>query len=206
MSLYFGTIVTDEISQNPFLKQYDKLNYDTKHLHDRHLRVQRSIDQHLYFTFNSHGRNFKLKLQQAAKNYFGNGAESASDNIKIELENQKVDINKLVNFYEGVLIDEPNNSQVSGTIIDGIFYGTIQSDKYGKFFVESSKRYNSSMNAHSIIYHENDIDLNANKQRKKRSQSEDDDLSCGAAKDHIKTKLASEQNRLFDERRRVEVS
>ncbi len=48
--------VTDEISQNPFLKQYDKLNYDTKHLHDRHLRVQRSIDNHLYFTFNSHGR------------------------------------------------------------------------------------------------------------------------------------------------------
>ena len=50
--------VTDDISQNPFLKQYDKLNYDVRHLNERHLRVQRSIDNHLYFTFNSHGRYY----------------------------------------------------------------------------------------------------------------------------------------------------
>ena len=85
----------------------------------------------------------------------------------------------------------------------------------GKFFVESSKRYNSTMNAHSIIYHENDINLNANKNRKKRSEpsggpadsNEDDDhLSCGSAKDHIRDKLVNEQKNLYDERRRVDVS
>jgi hypothetical protein len=49
------------------------------------------------------------------------------------LESIKLDVNKLVNFYDGVLVDEPDSSYVSGTIIDGIFYGTIQSDKLGKY-------------------------------------------------------------------------
>ena len=77
-------------------------------------------------------RNFKLKLQPSVKHFFGNGGEEAAINSAVEFENTKLDVNKLVNFYEGVLIDEPDSSHVSGTIIDGIFYGTISSDKLGK--------------------------------------------------------------------------
>ena len=45
-----------DTGSNPFLKRYGKLNYDTSRLADGHLRVKRSLDQNLYFTFNSHGQ------------------------------------------------------------------------------------------------------------------------------------------------------
>jgi len=108
-------------------------------------------------------------------------------------------------------MDEPvGSSHVSGTIIDGIFYGTIYSDKLGKFHIESAKRYNRTMNdAHSIIYHENDIDLDGHhKLRAKRSNSnssfDHSYLSCGSSKEQIKKTLQTEQTKLFEERRRVE--
>ena len=67
------------------------------------------------------------------------------------------------------------------------------------------------MDAHSIIYHESDINLNADKNRKKRSDmsgghENDDHLSCGSAQEHIRNNLVNEQKKLFDERRRVEAS
>jgi hypothetical protein len=139
----------------------------------------------------------------------------------VEIENKKLNINNLVNFYDGIILNEPiGSSHVSGTIIDGIFYGTIYSEKLGKFYVESSKRYNRTMNAHSIIYHENDIDLNVNnKLRKKRSSSNNNNnnnnnmnetnenesyLSCGSSKKEIHKILTNEQKKLYEERRRVE--
>jgi hypothetical protein len=67
------------------------------------------------------------------------------------------------------------------------------------------------MNAHSIIYHESDINLNGKNNRKKRSDTQvghedDDHLSCGSTKEHIRNNLVNEQKKLYDERRRVEAS
>lgn len=45
-------------------------------------------------------------------------------------------------------------------LINASFYGTIQSDLYGKFFIEPSRRYGKSQSSEDIIYHENGINLN----------------------------------------------
>jgi hypothetical protein len=126
----------------------------------------------------------------------------------------------LATFYDGYLEDEPNESTANGIIIDGIFYGTINSKKYGKFHIESAKRYNHTLNAHSIIYNLKDINLSlARSKLSKRaahlehpnendeSHVEDDDshLSCGSAKSKVKEWMKQEQEALYSERRRTEV-
>jgi hypothetical protein len=129
----------------------------------------------------------------------------------------------LATFYDGSLEDEPNDSTVNGIIIDGIFYGTINSKKHGKFHIESAKRYNHTLNAHSIIYHANDINLNLAKSRLSKraahleqheqhhqqdeTTTEDDQahLSCGSAKSKVKEWMKREQEALYTERRRTEV-
>jgi hypothetical protein len=64
-------------------------------------------------------------------------------------------------LYKGELADEPGKSSVRGTIIDGVFIGTIFSSKDGQYFIESSKKYDDlahNNQVHSIIYHENDVE------------------------------------------------
>jgi hypothetical protein len=112
-------------------------------------------------------------------------------------------------------LDEPDSSHVSGSVIDGAFYGTIKSEKHGKFFIESSKRYNHTLDAHSIIYHENDIVLNKTelKERAKRgvntkgdekvADSSRDGLGCGSTTDKIKNWMKQEQEALYKERQKT---
>lgn len=130
-----------------------------------------------------------------------------------------MDINKVVSFYEGHLLDEPDSSHVTGTIIDGIFYGTISSKKHGKYFIESSRRYNHTLDSHSIVYNENDINRANIRLRSKRSVVDDDDvkkpdhahledehdLTCASAKHDVKEWMQKEQQDLYNERVRVEV-
>lgn len=108
-------------------------------------------------------------------------------------------------------MDEPNDSFVSGSIIDGIFYGTIKSPKHGKFFIESAKRYNHTLGAHSIIYHENDIDFNRTRHKIKRSvfdenkyhqhgHEHDDDMSCASSRKNVKDWMKKEQEALYQAR------
>ena len=81
-------------------------------------------------------------------------------------------------FYEGKLLDD-QNSKVSGSIIDGVFYGTIKTEN-GKYHVESSKRYKWEFKSHSIIYHEDDILMNNT--MKKRDLSYKNPVGCGTEK------------------------
>lgn len=189
--LYASALYKEKFNQ--FLDQYDTIKYEPSQLNYKHNRVQRSLDTYLYFSFKGHGRNFKFKLHPSIKNSF--------DNHKIELPTKKQHVNKLVDFYEGILLDEPFNSHVSGTIIDGIFYGTIESDRHGKYYVESARRYNHTLDAHSIIYHENDINLDATHGKTKRSVNNDENyLKCGASKKDVEGWLKEEQKKLYDER------
>jgi hypothetical protein len=114
-----------------------------------------------------------------------------------------------LNFYEGYLLDEPNDSFASGSIIDGVFYGTITSKSHGKYFIESSKRYNHTLDAHTIMYHENDINLNQTKVnlvKRDVSKSEDENLvGCGSSSRDIKSLMKIEQESLFKERQRNQV-
>lgn len=90
-----------------------------------------------------------------------------------------------------------------------MFYGTINSKSHGKYFIESSKRYNHTLDAHSIIYHENDINLNKTKVnlvKRDLSKNEDEDLvGCGSSSRDIKSWMKREQEALFEERQRNQV-
>lgn len=63
-------------------------------------------------------------------------------------------------LYEGFIVDEPFNSSVSGTFINGLFYGTIKSLKHGTYFVESSKPYADSNSKPGVILY-NEINVNS---------------------------------------------
>jgi hypothetical protein len=164
------------------------------------------LDKHIYFTFRSHDTDFKLKLAPAEKHSYHNQL------VEINGETDQINVNNYLNFYEGVLLDEPNDSHVSGSIIDGIFYGTIKSQKHGKFFVESSKRYNHTLGSHSIIYHENDVDFNRTRHKIKRSvfdenkynHDHDEEMSCASSRKSIKDWMKKEQDALYRERLKTE--
>ena len=67
-------------------------------------------------------------------------------------------------LYEGILVDEPMHSRVSGTFLNGHFYGTIKSLRRGTFYLESSKPYYASSTFDDdelILYDETSINLNS---------------------------------------------
>lgn len=130
--------------------------------------------------------------------------------MELNSEQTSVGLNQFLNFYRGVLIDEPNSSFASGSIIDGVFYGTITSAKLGKFFIEPTRRYNHSMNAHSIIYNEKDVDMNRAKlkqfkrsivnERFKKSTDDDGQVGCASDKNNVKNWMKKEQEALYNQR------
>ncbi len=142
------------------------------------------------------------------------------DTKHAELTNGKLSLSDFT-IYEGILEDEPNTSKVSGTIIEGIFVGTIDC-KTGKYYIESSKRYgNDDLDAaRAIIYHEDDINSDEEVKRAKRDLSKsfkvddqvsDDDLNgdigCGATHKKARDLLKQEQDRAtiehFKKKKRV---
>ena len=102
-------------------------------------------------------------------------------------------------IYEGYLLDEPKDSLVRGTIIDGIFSGTITSKKDGIYHVEPANKYEKNSDSHSVVFHESDIDT---KPRKKRSAIIDDhenlngDIGCGSTNRNVREALAEEQKKI----------
>ena len=128
--------------------------------------------------------------------------KSQFEKQSVELSTNTLNIKNLVNFYEGILIDEPETSHVSGTIIDGIFYGTITSDLTGKFFIESSKRYNHTLDAHSIIYHENSVNIENTHLTTDDTDTESDKLRCGSSKKTVEDWLKTQQKNLYNQKQK----
>ena len=42
---------SDNIGLNPYIVQYDKINYDTHRLEKEHTRVKRTLDKNLFLNF-----------------------------------------------------------------------------------------------------------------------------------------------------------
>jgi hypothetical protein len=112
----------------------------------------------------------------------------------------------VLELYDGVLADEANASFVSGFLLDGLFYGTISSSKRGKFFIESAKKFNKSINAATIIYNENDVNLQGRNRTKREAngveekQQEPVSLGCGSTNNKIRDWMQSEQKKLYEQR------
>ena len=121
----------------------------------------------------------------------------------IEVDDEKVPVSDL-KAYEGKLIDEVE-SYVKGAMIDGIFIGEVSSQKDGVYYIESAKRYSNIDNAHSIIYHEDDINSSDEIKRAKRDisgskvEEEEDGIGCGSHKRSVRELLEEQQKRFTEE-------
>lgn len=110
----------------------------------------------------------------------------------VEVDERKI---PMANFleYEGILLDEPNDSKVSGAIIDGSFVGTIRSKRSGLYHVEPAVRFDKSLgHSKSVVYHENDVEIDPEVVRKKRDTT-DSGLTCAAAKESINKRVTEIQ-------------
>ena len=219
---------TNHLDTNPYFKYYNKLNYDVQDLHEKHLRARRSTDNHVTLSFNGYGkwvsssassylsilllivlirydyhyhyfRQFDIKLRPKADNFFDHDYIEVLEDDKVKL----VPTSDLV-LYEGEVTNMPkDSSHVIGTIIDGVFSGTIDLKNEGKYFVETVARYIPAdqldkFDGHSIIYHEEDVNTHEEvKKNKLKSDNENKETetvklshgSCGSAKKHVQAQM-----------------
>lgn len=166
--------------------------------------------------FESHGRLFDLRLRRST-------TEHQFATRDVEVGQKRPALDSLVRFYMGYVADEPYDSYASGTIIDGIFYGTIRTRDRHKYFVEAARKYNHTLNAHSIAYRERDINLNSamikqfkrdvermkkrlGETSKSKHDASSDDVGCASDNSKIKDWMQKEQEALYNERIRTMVS
>lgn len=223
----------NEIGANPYILKFEKLNYNQNDILHQSKRAKRSLDSQsqqtvpVYLSFNSHGIEFNLKLNPVRKSAFANDIVELNGGLK------HANLNDYLNFYEGVLLDEPESSFASGTLIDGVFYGTIKSAKHGKFYIESTRRYNRTLahTSHSIIYNEQNVQMDSHKmnmykdlslrekERNKRhltnfkpsnnqstqtNEKEDEETSCASSREDVRDWMRKQQEEMYKEKQRNE--
>ena len=123
------------MNDNAFLNKYSEINYDRANLHENHRRVQRSLDSHIKLTLRTDNKEFNLKLKPSTKSNFNN------KHIEVISTSKKLVKTPENSNYEGYLIEEPDSSIVTGSIINGLFIGTIESKKSGKYQIESAQQF-----------------------------------------------------------------
>jgi len=173
---FFLSSVFSVTQSNNYLSRFSTIDYNKKDLHEKHLRVTRSLEDHVKLTLKTDvGRIFNLRLVPSVNNHF-------NEDLSIELQTLtglKKQPFKVIT-YTGYLIEEPEDSVVYGTIIEGLFTGSIKT-KNGTFYIEINKSYtNQTNNPHSIIYHESDI-------------KNIDSIGCGAYSKKVTDYLQTEQ-------------
>ncbi|KAL2089814.1 hypothetical protein ACEWY4_014502 [Coilia grayii] len=138
-----------------FIKYYEGLTYDQQLLHQSHQRVKRDdavSPKQLRLNFSAFQRDFHLLLEQ--------DSEGFADNFRIDVGDGQGVVD-LSHVFSGRLEDE-DQSSCHGSIIQGLFQGSIATAN-GTYHVEPMHSYttNSKSEFHSIIYHEDDIDMSA---------------------------------------------
>ncbi|KAL1505705.1 hypothetical protein ABEB36_005210 [Hypothenemus hampei] len=139
---------------NEYISHYEPLDYDTKTVHETHLRSKRSVtwDNYVHLSFKAHQRDFRLRLKR--------DLEVFSDRLEVFDEKGQLIDADTSHIYSGHLIGEPN-SKVFGSLIDGVFEGKISSPS-GSFYVEKARHYfpdktHPNRTFHSVIYHEDHV-------------------------------------------------
>lgn len=188
--IYSSQLTPSESRLNKFIRNYDNVIYDRTSLNKRHQRAQRSLDKQIYLNFKGYGRDFKLKLRPSKLTLF------EVDTLELNNDTKSIDLNQ--HMYEGHLLDEPFDSEVSGIVLEGLFYGTITSKKQGRYFIESLRRYQenstSPLTNNLIIYHENDVNLNNG------TSHDHSSVHCGSSNKHVNKWLSDEQKKYSEAR------
>jgi len=144
------------------VKYFEHLTYDVKVVKNDHHRSRRSVSEtgvkkpfHLQFT--AHDQHFDLLLVHDTTGF--------SDDFGMEDHNGHPIDNDLSHLYGGTIYGVAD-SYVHGTVIDGIFRGTIYHPDKGAFYVEESHLFfgpHTGMSpvfgyrGHSVIYRHEDV-------------------------------------------------
>jgi len=139
----------------PYITDYEVLSYSTTLLHMSHTRHKRAVshshrveEDPVELSFSAHGRDFDIRLiadhSMFHPDYHATGPlDSPIGGVEHGM-------------YEGWVVGEPN-SHVFGSVRDGVFDGTIRTQRDGTFYVERSQKYlpvnQVNSTTHSVIYH-----------------------------------------------------
>ncbi|XP_048517768.1 disintegrin and metalloproteinase domain-containing protein 10 isoform X3 [Dendroctonus ponderosae] len=137
-----------------YISYYEPLSYDTKAVHNAHLRSKRSLvsNNNVYLSFSAHQRHFRLRLKR--------DLEVFSDKLEVlDDKGQRIDMDT-AHVYSGHILGEPD-SKVFGSISEGVFEGKIVSPS-GSYYVEKAHHYfpqktHPNRTFHSVIYHEDHV-------------------------------------------------
>lgn len=139
-----------------YIKHYEKLSYDTRSLHNRHMRTKRSSGTTpLELKFKAHNRDFHLRLTPSTS-LFTKSFTSTHNNGTLD----PVDISFI---YDGTVVGEPG-SHVHGAVILGIFRGTVRIPDDTVYHIEPAYRFYGLKEAeklpyHSVIYRDEHVDI-----------------------------------------------
>jgi len=150
-----GNLISGKPELGPYIKDYEILDYATEPVassHNRHKRAttydDRVEEYPVELSFSAHGRDFNLRLIADHSMFHPEyHATGPLDRPIVGVDNT---------MYEGWVVGEPD-SHVFGSVRDGVFDGTIRTQRDGTFYVERSQKYlpvhlvNST--THSVIYH-----------------------------------------------------
>jgi len=148
-------LISGKPELGPYIKDYEILDYATEPVassHNRHKRAttydDRVEEYPVELSFSAHGRDFNLRLIADHSMFHPEyHATGPLDRPIVGVDNT---------MYEGWVVGEPD-SHVFGSVRDGVFDGTIRTQRDGTFYVERSQKYlpvhlvNST--THSVIYH-----------------------------------------------------
>ncbi|KAG8191817.1 hypothetical protein JTE90_022809 [Oedothorax gibbosus] len=150
--LPFVTLSIVESTQqlNEYIQYYEPLNYNTKKIHDNHLRAKRSTEsnQYVHLNFQAHTRHFNLRLKRDTSIFSKNFVVETPDGEDVDFDTSHV--------YEGHMPGE-HGTVVYGSIRNGIFEGKIHTQNQ-TYYVERTHKYGlKDQPYHSVIYSENDV-------------------------------------------------
>ena len=143
---------------NEYISHYETLRYDSKHIHASHNRAKRSVtkDHHVYLNFKAHGKDFNIRLKRDLITF--------SDNLEVHTPDGPISADTS-HIYHGRVLGDPQ-SEVFGSIIDGVFEGKIITSK-DSYYVEKAKHYFKNVSHqlqhhdepfHSVIYKDAHVD------------------------------------------------
>lgn len=143
---------------NEFINNYEVIDfkiveYKTKRVSRSTILNNKSKEEiDLELTFTSFGKRFGLLLSEDVSFSKVNVKPYNSDNFT-------EDDNAKAKFYEGFLHDEPQNSHVSGFILDQLFTGKVSDDNV-TYFIEPANTFFNNMHGDSrklVIFKNTDI-------------------------------------------------
>eukprot|EP00090_Calanus_glacialis_P005009 TRINITY_DN13825_c0_g1_i1.p1 TRINITY_DN13825_c0_g1~~TRINITY_DN13825_c0_g1_i1.p1 ORF type:complete len:904 (+),score=186.49 TRINITY_DN13825_c0_g1_i1:90-2801(+) len=155
------SLISGKPDLGPYITDYEILDYATGPVARSHSRHKRSVshthrveENPVELSFTAHGREFNLNLIADHSMFHpGYHATGPLDSPIVGVDNTN---------YEGYVVGEPD-SHVFGSVRDGVFDGTIRTQRDGTFYVERSQKYlpvelvNST--THSVIYHHNHLTM-----------------------------------------------